>query len=270
MNEYLRKYETEMQLKNYCQNTITCYISMTKLFLQHFGIDPGSITEDQIKEYLKKSSSTALLKQRIGAIKLFYQKVVKQPLKFEYIEYPRREVKYPDILSKNEIKRLFAACTYLKHKAILQLFYSAGLRENEVVTLKITDIDSENGVIHIRQAKGKKDRNVPLSEKTLAILRQYYKEFRPKEYLFNGQFSKQYSVRSIQQFIKKYARIAEIKKSVHPHLIRHCFATHLVEAGTDIAIIQNMLGHKSQRTTMIYAHISKLFISRVVTPDMVL
>lgn len=268
MRKLLQQYENEMTGLNYCQRTITCYKGLVRLFIMHFYRHPSKISDLEIKEYLRTSSSQALFKQRLGAIKLFYKLVLHDELKFQYISYPRREQHLPDILSQNEIRRLFAACTNLKHRAILFLFYSTGMRESEVINLEIRDIDSDRMEIHLRQAKGKKDRIVPLSAPTLNALRQYFKSERPRRYLFNGQQREQYSVTSIQQFIKKYAAIAQIKKRVHPHLLRHCTATHLHESGTDLAVIQKLLGHKSLKTTMRYTHVSNRSIALIRTPDM--
>ncbi|MDP2335932.1 MAG: tyrosine-type recombinase/integrase [Bacteroidota bacterium] len=270
MKKLLASYEAELQLRNYCYNTIKCYKGLVRLYIMHFQKHPTKISEDEIKTYLRESSSQSLLKQRIGAIKRFYELVIKDPLKFKYIQYPRTEQHLPDILSFAEVQRLFTACTNKKHKAILFLFYSTGMREGEVINLKVKDIDSGLMQIHIRQAKGKKDRIVPLSEPTLKALREHFKEEKPRNYLFNGQFSDQYSATSIQQFVKKYANIAKIKKRVYPHLLRHCSATHSYESGTDLAIIQKILGHKNQKTTMIYTHLSNNLISKVRTPDMAL
>ena len=267
MGEYLKDYENELRLRNYSENTISCYLSLTKLFLEQFKQDPSAISEKEIKDYLRASSSHALLKQRIGALKRFYQFVIKQPLKFKYIDYPRPEEHLPEILSQDEVARLFNACTNIKHLAILYIFYSTGIRESELLNLKITDIDSKRMIIRISQGKGNKDRNVPLSAKTLEILRKYYKAHKPNNYLFNGQFSDRYSKTSIQNFIKKYANKAGITKRVYPHLLRHCNATHLVESGTDIAVIQHLLGHKQQKTTMRYVKMSNKYISKVQTPD---
>lgn len=268
MRKLLQQYDDEMTLNNYCQRTITCYKGLVRLFIMHFYRHPSKITDIEIKEYLRSSSSQALLKQRLGAIKLFYKLVLYDERTFEYIHYPRREQHLPDILSTSEVRRLFAACTNLKHRAILYLFYSTGMRESEVINLEIRDIDSDRMEIHIRQAKGKKDRIVPLSEPTLKALRAYFKIERPRRYLFNGQFREQYSVTSIQQFVKKYAAIAGIKKHVHPHLLRHCTATHLLESGTELAIIQKLLGHKNIKTTMRYTHISNRTIAKIRTPDL--
>ena len=267
MYTHLRKLETELTLKAYAANTIRTYINHVKLFLQHFAREPDEITEQEIKDYLKSSQSQAQLKQRIGALKYFYTAVVKQPLKFRYIEYPRRESKLPQLLSQDEIREIFAVCTNTKHRAILFLMYSTGMRESEIINLRIADIDSSRMLIHIRNGKGARDRFVPLSENTLTLLRQYFREYTPREYLFNGQFSPRYSATSIQAIAKKYARLAGISKRVYPHLIRHCSATHLYEAGTDISIIQRMLGHRSHKTTMRYAQMSNRFLSKIKTPD---
>jgi site-specific recombinase XerD len=267
MNKFLQKYEMELRLRNYSQNTINSYMSEAKLFLRHFNHPPGEISETEIKKYLKASKSTSQLKQRIGALKRFYQLVVKQPLKFKYIDYPRREEHLPVVLSQDEVRRLFTVCKYPKHRAILFLFYSTGMREGELINLKITDIDSDRMVIHIRQGKGNKDRLVPLSEKTLDALRKYYKKDCPTNYLFNGQFRDQYSATSIYNMVKDYARKAGIKKRVYPHLIRHCAGTHLYEEGTDMSKIQEIFGHKQQKTTRRYARMSTRMISQVKTPD---
>jgi integrase/recombinase XerD len=263
-------YQAELRMRNYCQKTIDCYTSQVNHFLGEFSKHPRDISEAEIKKYLQKAPSQSILKQRIGALKLLYTLVLRQSLKFKYIQYPRKELHLPEVLSKEEVKRLFDACKYSKHKAILYLFYSTGMRVGEVINLKIADIDSQRMVINVRQSKGKRDRIVPLSQKTLDCLRTYFKELRPKNYLFEGQFSQQYTSTSIQQFLKKYARIAGIKKRVYPHLLRHCNATHLYETGTEIAVIQKILGHKNQKTTMIYTHLSSRSISQINTPDSML
>jgi integrase/recombinase XerD len=267
MYKTLQLYQRELRLKNYADNSINSYVNHVKLFLEHFMTDPCIISENQIKNYLVASSSLAQQKQRTGAIKLYYKYVVKQVRKLDGIEYPRRESKLPVLLSIDELKALFASCSNLKHKAILMLLYSTGIRESELINLKIQDIDSRSMLIHIRNAKGMKDRFVPLSEKTLSILRLYFKQYRPTEYLFNGQFTNKYSASSIRQITKKYAMAGGVKKNVYPHLIRHCCATHLFDAGTDISVIQRVLGHKSHKTTMRYAQMSTFKISQVNTPD---
>nr|WP_319268273.1 site-specific tyrosine recombinase/integron integrase [uncultured Draconibacterium sp.] len=264
---YKQRFIDELELRNYSQNSIASYASILESFLAYFPGDPAEVEEERIKAWLKSSSSQSLLKQRIGAVKRFYQYVIKDPLKFKYIDYPRPEEHLPEVLSRDEVKRLFAACTNLKHTAIMLIFYSTGIRISELLNLKITDIDSGEMVIRIKQGKGKKDRLVPLSEKTLVALRKYWRKHKPSKYLFNGQFSDRYSETSIRNFIKKYAEIAGISKKAYPHLLRHTNATHLYENNTDMAVIQDLMGHKSQKTTRRYARISTRVVSKVVTPD---
>jgi site-specific recombinase XerD len=269
--EIIEKYEQHLRMKNNALNTIKCYSNIVKNFILFFApVLPEDITEEQIKAYIASSSSPALVKQRIGAIKPLYKYVLKQPLKFKYIEYPRREQRLPDVLSQQEIKRFFSVITNIKHKAILMLMYSTGARRSEVINLTINCIDSDRMVIKIVDAKGNKDRYVRLSDNLLSIFREYYKEYHPKNYIFNGQFSDQYSATSIVEIVKKYAKLAGIKKRVHPHMIRHTNATHLLENGTDLKYIAELLGHASTRTTERYTHVSCASISKIVTPDMLL
>lgn len=270
MRDYIEKFEFEMRLLNYCETTIVCYSNVLKLFIENFGIEFNNITIDQIKAYLKNSSSQALLKQRIGAMKLFYRLVLNNELFFSNIYYPRSENHIPVILSVDEVRRLFETCSNPKHKAILYLFYSTGMRRSELINLKITDIDSSRMLIRIKQAKGKKDRFVPLSAPTLEALRLYFRKCKPQDYLFNGQFSLRYSSTSISLFIKRYAAKASITKNVYPHLLRHCTGTHLLEANVDVSKIQNMFGHKQQKTTLRYAQFSSKVLSSIPTPDLYL
>jgi site-specific recombinase XerD len=197
----------------------------------------------------------------ISALKLFYTKTIKQPLKFKYIEYPRSEKKLPQIIEKEYLLEQIAKIQNKKHKAIISLAYSTGMRVSEVCNLLISDIDSKRMIITIRQSKGRKDRIVPLSEKVLEILREYFKEYKPKEYLFNGQFDLQYSHRSCNQIVKQY-----LGKEYHFHQLRHSNATALLEAGTDIRIIQKHLGHSSSKTTEIYTHVSTATLQNMPLP----
>lgn len=188
--------------------------------------------------------------------------------KKEYYELhrPRKENKLPKGLSKNEVKRILTSSNNIKHKCILMLIYSAGLRRSELLNLIPTDIDSERMLIHINGAKGKKDRISLLSDNLLQLLRQYYKEYHPKQYLFEGQKGGMYSPTSVANILKNAARKAEIKKTVTPHMLRHSFATHLLEQGTDLRYIQELLGHESSKTTEIYTHVSKKAIDKITNP----
>ena len=172
----------------------------------------------------------------------------------------------PVVLSKFEVKRLLNAVSNLKHLAILSLIYSAGLRISEAINMKIKDIDSERGLIYIKNAKGRKDRVVNLSPTLLILLRKYVKEYRPRDYLFNGQGSEQYAAESIRNIFRKAVKKAGIKKPVRVHTLRHSFATHMLEKGVDIRYIQEILGHSDPKTTMIYTHVSERKITTFINP----
>lgn len=197
----------------------------------------------------------------ISAIKLFYKMTIKQPMKFKYIEYPRSEKKLPKVIDKQFLLDKLSTIENKKHKAILTLAYSTGMRVSEVCNLKISDIDSKRMIITIRQSKGRKDRIVALSQKVLELLREYFTEYKPKEYLFNGQFDLKYSTTSCNAIVKQY-----LGKEYHFHLLRHSNATALLEAGTDLRIIQKHLGHSSSKTTEIYTHVSTNILQSMALP----
>ena len=267
--KYMNEFRKELERKFFRPKTIDVYVSCIGVFLNYFNgkkTEPIKINETDIKEYLWRFSEQNTQRSHHSAIKCFYKYVLKQPNKFRYIEYAKRNRKLPIVLSVEEMQRIIFVCENLKHKTILCLMYSTGIRVGEVINLRICDIDSSRMVINILDAKGGKDRQVTLDPTLLELLRIYFKEYRPKEFLFNGQFELYYSTRSIAQFLQKYASLAGIKKRIYPHLIRHCNATHLLEAGTDMSIIQRLLGHQSIKTTQGYSHISNNLISKVRTP----
>jgi site-specific recombinase XerD len=269
IGKYVQMYSEDLRLKNYAENTIANYCSQVKCFLEHFSevaTKPSEISERQIKEWLLLSNSINGRKHRISAVKLFYQLTGKQPLKFKYIEYPRSEKKLPIVLSQDEIQRMFDVCENKKHKAIFAILYSCGLRVSELINLKWAHIDRSRGIINIICGKGKKDRQVMLPNELIPILESYWEEYKPKEYVLNGQFGLQYSERSVGQVIKQLAAKAGIKKEVWTHLIRHCTFTHMVEGGTDINLIQRIAGHNNVKTTAIYTHISDRLISKIKSP----
>jgi site-specific recombinase XerD len=257
-------YSDDLKLKNYSSNTIENYKSQVGLFLKHFdkvATKPSEISEKQIKEWLLMANSINGRKHRISAVKLFYKLTGKQPLKFRHIEYPRSEKKLPQIIDKTYLLESINKIQNKKHKAIIALAYSTGMRVSEVCNLLIADIDSKRMIITIRQSKGKKDRIVALSSKILEILREYFKEYKPKTYLFNGQFGDQYSHTSCNQIVKQY-----LGKEFHFHQLRHSNATALLEAGTDLRIIQKHLGHASSKTTEIYTHVSTNLLQSMALP----
>ena len=180
---------------------------------------------------------------------------------------PKRAKVLPNVLSKEEVKKILEANSNLKHKAMLSMIYSCGLRRSELLNLKFSDIDSKRNIVIIRQSKGRKDRITPLSAKILDLLRGYYKEYSPKTYLFEGQEKNtQYSARSLEEVLKKSVRLASINKPVTLHWLRHSYATHLLESGTDLRYIQELLGHNSSKTTEIYTHVSTKNIQQIKSP----
>lgn len=262
--KYLDLYRKELTLKNYSENTIKNYTCQVELFLKHFEnqfTEPSKINEKSIKEWLMTFKTRNSMCHSISALKLFYQKTIKQPLKFKHIEYPRSERKLPQIIDKEYLLKQIESIQNKKHKAIISLAYSTGMRVSEVCNLLIADIDSKRMIITIRQSKGNKDRIVALSPKILEIFRSYFLEYRPKKYLFNGQFEDQYSHRSCNQIVKKY-----LGNQFHFHQLRHSNATALLEAGTDIRIIQKHLGHSSSKTTEIYTHVSTNILQSMALP----
>jgi site-specific recombinase XerD len=261
----LKIFQEKLRYKNYSQSSINLYTSYLKNFIEYGGIkDPYQIRTQQIVSFLEKYPYTSCSQQNqyIGALKLFAKYILnKKDIHLTKIERPKSEKKLPRVIDGEFIKERLSKIENLKHKAILTLTYSVGLRVSEIVNLKIEDIDSKRMLIHIKNAKGRKDRIVPLSQNVLNLLREYFKQCRPNEYLFNGQTSNKYSIGSCQQIYKKY-----IESSGHIHTLRHSCATNLLENGTDLKIIQKILGHSSVKTTEIYTHVSNQILSRVNLP----
>jgi integrase/recombinase XerD len=192
--------------------------------------------------------------------------VLKQPRELYNIQRPKKPIKKPTVFSEKEIKKIIQAITNPKHKAMIMIGYAAGLRVSEIVSLKIADIDSSRMVLYIRNAKGKKDRQVGLSEVLLPLLRLYYKQYKPKKFLFEGQLVKEYSTRSLQLMLKDAKQKAGVTKEGSMHALRHSFATHLLEGGTDLTIIQKLLGHNDIKTTLRYTHVSNKLLQNVKSP----
>ena len=262
-------FSEDLELKNYGKRTIDNYVSQVKCFLeqhQKVATKPSEISERQIKEWLLKSNSINGRKHRISAVKLFYRLTGKQPLKFKHIEYPKADKKLPIVLSVEEIQKMFSVCDNLKHKVILALLYSAGLRVGELINLKWQHIDRSRMIINIIQAKGNKDRQVMLAPQLIPLLEKYWEEYKSKEFVLNGQFGLQYSSTSVGEVVKQLASKAGLNKRVYTHLLRHCSFTHLVEAGTDINLVQKLAGHSNVKTTLIYTHISHNLISKIPSP----
>lgn len=206
------------------------------------------------------------MKQHLASVRFLYHHVLNKPIDFDFNIKMKKPSTIPEVLSIEEVQRFLNTFTNLKHKAIFTLCYSAGLRIGEILNLKISDIDSNRMQIRIHQAKGKKDRYSLLSPKVLEILRQYVKVHSPKEYLFEGQHGGKYSSSSIQSLMRKHRKLANIKKKATPHTLRHSFATHLLDNGTDIRFIQELLGHAHISTTQIYTHVTNRSVKEIQSP----
>ncbi len=262
----------ELRLRNYSPSTIKVYLQHMKEFVRHFGRNPSELGKDDINRYLlhmaeERDLSATYRDQAVSALKFFYGRVLKKRVIIEELPRPRKEFKLPAVLSKEEVSRLFAAVRNRKHLAILMLVYSSGLRVSEVVRLKPEDIDTDRRLIRVRGGKGRKDRYTILSEVALDVVRDYYMSWKPEHFLFPGSRKGSHlSTRSVQSVVSEARKRAGIQKQFSTHALRHSFATHLLESGTDLRYIQELLGHKSARTTQIYTHVTRKDIARIVSP----
>jgi site-specific recombinase XerD len=231
----------------------------------------NELTKDQVMSYLlwmleKKGCSETQVHTAVNALKFYFEKVVGREKEFYDLPRPKKPYKLPGILAEEEMINLIMSVHNIKHKAILMMGYAAGMRVSEIIHIQIADIDSKRMMIHIHAAKGKKDRMVPLSKKLLETLREYYRLYKPRQYIFENPSGGMYSVRSAQQILHTAKAQAGITKKGSIHMLRHSYATHLMEGGTDIRIIQELLGHNSIKTTMLYTHVSKKDLGRIESP----
>jgi len=267
----IAEFEEYMKQKRYSPSTIKSYLSSIRQFFQYYGGPQIKVTNGDISDYIsyliEKGYSSSFQNQIVSGIKLFFSRIHNKEIISGLIERPRREHKLPNVLSKSEIRRILAAPGNLKHRSMLSLIYACGLRRSELLNLKPGDIDSSRNLVILRQAKGNKDRVVPLPGKILSNLREYYLAYRPKTWLFEGQSkNSQYSATSLAKVLKNAAAKAGINKEISLHWLRHSYATHLLEQGTDLRIIQELLGHKSSKTTEIYTHVSTQSIQQIKSP----
>lgn len=267
ISEHIHYFEQEMRRRNFSGHTVDIYAScLRKFFGQSVKDHPKNINESDIRAFLSGFEEPNTQRSYHSAIKKYYEICLGQHDKFKYIPYCRKNKKLPIVLSQEEVQRMFDACVNLKHKVILALLYSTGLRVSELINLKWKHIDRSRMVINIIQAKGNKDRQVPLPETIIPLLEKYYHQYKSIDYVLNGQTQMQYTARSVGEVIKQVAAKAKIQKHVYTHLMRHCAFTHMVEAGTDINLIQRVAGHSSVKTTAIYTHISHNLISKINSP----
>lgn len=271
--QHVIQFSNYLKYRRYSSNTIKTYTECLRVFLDfHASELPNELNNSDIirfnSEYiLARNCSISYQNQVINAIKLFYRSAHGVRIEIDHIERPRREKRLPNVLSKEEVKSILQTPTNPKHQAMLSLIYACGLRRSELLNLTLKDILSDRGLLFIQQSKGKKDRVVPISNKLIELLRDYYKAFKPKTWLFEGQQSGvKYSERSIQLVLNQALTKVKIKKPVSLHWLLYSYATHLLESGTDLRYIQELLGHSSSRTTEIYTHVSTQNLQHIRSP----
>lgn len=271
--EQIEKFKQWLRSKRYSESTLTTYSEALKSFLVFYRDKPiAEINNEDVIVYnneyiLKNNLSASFQNQTVNAIKLFFQTIRDTKVLVDKIHRPKRAKVLPNVLSKEEIKLILNAHSNIKHKAMLSMIYSCGLRRSELLYLRFSDIDANRNIVLLKNAKGKKDRIAPLSPKILQMLREYYKDYKPAVWLFEGQIKgEQYSEKSLQSVLKQALQKTGIKKPVTLHWLRHSYATHLLESGTDLRYIQELLGHSSSKTTEIYTHVSTKSIQQIKSP----
>lgn len=262
----------QIVLKGYSPHTQRSYLSEFAQFLHLLGSHRAdTMSEDRIRSYVLYCKEKLKLKEntihsRINALKFYYEQVLHRKLVFVDIPRPKKPSSLPKVISKEDIRKMLEKTDNIKHRMALKLVYGMGLRVSEIVQLKLSDYDQSRKVFHIRNAKGKKDRYIPAPQSILEELNTYYLEYRPKEYILEGQAGGQYTIRSVQAVFKQAMIRAKINKPIGIHGLRHSYATHLMEAGVDIAFIQKLLGHKDIKTTLIYTKVSDKHLSKIKSP----
>jgi len=262
----------DLQLRGATPRTQKTYLREVGYFAKYFNRSPEELGEDELKEYMlylmkERNLSDGTYRFYVAALKFLYRTTLKREWTAEKIKCPKRKRKLPIVLDLSEVESLFSVTTNLKHKAMLMITYSSGLRVSETARLKMTDIDSKRMTVRIRQGKGGNDRYSILSHTALEQLRQYWKKYRPTEWLFDGQKKDDHiTAQTIQTIFYAAKKRARITKPASVHTLRHSFATHLIEAGTSLHHVQLLLGHRSPTTTTVYLHVSRLNLAQVTSP----
>ena len=270
--EALVALERKLKLKGYSENTLKTYLNQFKNFLEFYpDTDPLTLQEEDIRNYLldlisRRKISRSAQNQSINAIKFFFEKVLRQDRKVYYLERPLKEKRLPEVLSQDEIILIFEALENLKHRSMLMLIYSAGLRRSELLNLRVGDVDMNRNIVFIRGGKGRKDRQSVMAQSLIPQLKEYLERYQPVFWLFEGPNQTRYSESSLRQILNRASKKAGIKKQVRLHMLRHSFATHLLEAGTSTRYIQVLLGHESPKTTELYAHVSRFALEKIQSP----
>src|ERR1700730_1013171 len=267
----------ELQRRNYAETTIDCYLGTVEDFSRHFKCSPDRLGPRHIREYQaellqKRKLSPNTVAQRLAALRFFYTKTLKKAWSIEETPYPKKTLFMPTILSQEEVTQLIDAAHHPFHRTLLMALYATGLRRAELARLKVSDVDSKRMVIHVRGGKGRKDRDVMLSPKLLEALREHWRGLRrkPSVWLFPGNRhhsgDRPIDTKTVWHACQQAAQRAGIQKKVHPHTLRHCFATHLLEAGADLRTIQILLGHRDLKETTIYLHLSQRHLHATASP----
>jgi len=273
INLHIGDFRKWMEHKRYSASTIDTYTEAVRIFLNFVypkkaqDVEAGDMVKFVNEYIIKNKLSYSYQNQVVNGAKLFFKEVIKSRLDVDKFERPRSEHKLPNVLSKEEVGAILSAPKNTKHKVMLSLIYACGLRRSELLNLKPANVDSKRRLLIIINAKGKKDRVVPISDKIIEMLRNYYKMYKPKVWLFEGQTNgERYSETSLQEVLKTAISSAKIRKPVSLHWLRHSYATHLLESGVDLRYIQELLGHKSSKTTEIYTHVSTKNIQKIISP----
>jgi integrase/recombinase XerD len=266
----------ELQRRNYAKGTVGAYTSALRDFAKYFHKPPDQLGPEHIRQFQlhllrDRKLAANTVKQRMAAVQFFFVRTLKRAYLREDFPYPKVPRRLPEILSQEEVTRLIDSASNLSHRAILMTLYSTGMRRSELVSLKVSDVDSRRMVIHVRQGKGSKDRDVPLSQKLLETLREYWRWVKPKTYLFPGQPGKRGSdvpltAKAVWHACHGAVRRAGIQKKISPHSLRHSYATHLLESGADLHTIQLLLGHADMRHMTVYLHLSERHLHAVANP----
>jgi site-specific recombinase XerD len=271
MTPLRRRMIEEFQIRRFALGTQKGYLHCVARFAQHFGRSPDQLGPDEVRAFLlhlvnEAKVSHGMLVRYVSALRFLYKITLQRPWDLQTIPHPRPEKHLPEIPSRDEILHLLGCVRNLKHRAILMTCYAAGLRVSEAVRLKPTEIDSSRMVLYVRLGKRRKDRVVPLSKTLLELLRVYYRAVRPRDWLFPGRYGQHLSVRVAQHALKRARRISGLKRPMTVHSLRHGFATHLLEAGTNLRTLQLLLGHASLRSTSVYTHVSTRELASVTSP----
>jgi len=269
----MTRFKEYLEAKRMSPNTVKSYVEALRIFLTFFQhATPADITDADAQHFFHEYAhrgdiSISYQRLIVNAVKHYYERMENRKLNIEKLVLPRKPKQLPNVLSKEEVQQLLRALDNIKHKAMLCLIYSCGLRRSELINLRFEHVDSQRGILIIKQAKGRKDRIAPLPKFMVEMLRNYYKEYRPQQWLFEGQRAgEQYSEQSLQSVFKQALAKSGVKKPATLHWLRHSYATHLLEGGTDLRYIQELLGHQSSKTTEIYTHVSTKKLTDIKSP----